>query len=105
MGLYLILIFFWDTAGQERFKSIALNYFKSSNGFIFCYDITNKKSFENIKEWIELAFNNNNSHKINFLIGNKNDLIQQREVNQDEGENFLKIIIILIEFLKFLVIN
>ena len=80
----------WDTAGQERFKSIALNYFKSSNGFIFCYDITNKKSFENIKEWIELAFNNNNSHKINFLIGNKNDLIQQREVNQDEGENFAK---------------
>ena len=80
----------WDTAGQERFKSIALNYFKTSNGFIFCYDITNKESFENIQEWIELAFDNNNSHKVNFLIGNKNDLINQREVSQDEGENFAK---------------
>jgi len=80
----------WDTAGQERFKSIALNYFKTSNGFIFCYDITNKKSFENIQEWIELAFNNNNDHKVNFLIGNKSDLIQQREISQDDAENFAR---------------
>ena len=56
----------WDTAGQERFKSIAVNYFRTSNGFIFCYDITNKKSFESIQKWVELAFSNNDSHKVNI---------------------------------------
>ena len=80
----------WDTAGQERFKSIAVNYFRTSNGFIFCYDITNKKSFESIQKWVELAFSNNDSHKVNFLIGNKCDLKDKRDVNIEEGENFAK---------------
>ena len=48
----LAKVHIWDTAGQERFKSIAVNYFRTSNGFIFCYDITNKKSFESIQKWV-----------------------------------------------------
>ena len=71
-------IHIWDTAGQERFKSIAVNYFRTSNGFIFCYDITKKKSFDNIKNWVELAFFNNDLQKVNFLIGNKMDLNNKR---------------------------
>ena len=86
----LAKVHIWDTAGQERFKSIAVNYFRTSNGFIFCYDITNKKSFESIQKWVELAFSNNDSHKVNFLIGNKCDLKDKRDVNIEEGENFAK---------------
>ena len=52
-------IHIWDTAGQERFKSITVNYFKNSHGFIFVYDITNRESFENLNNWIDLAFQNN----------------------------------------------
>ena len=83
-------IHIWDTTGQERFKSIAVNYFRTSNGFIFCYDITKKKSFDNIKNWVELAFFNNVLHKVNFLIGNKMDLNNKREVDIEEVENFAK---------------
>ena len=79
----------WDTAGQERFKSIALNYFKSSHGFMFVYDITVKKSFYNIPNWINLAFSNSNNIGINFLVGNKTDL-DEREVEIAEGEKFAK---------------
>ena len=86
----LTKIHIWDTAGQERFKSIAVNYFRTSNGFIFCYDITKKKSFDNIKNWVELAFFNNDLHKVNFLIGNKMDLNNKREVDIEEAENFAK---------------
>ena len=42
----------FDTAGQERFLSITNNFFNSSDGIIFLYDITNKKTFENIYYWI-----------------------------------------------------
>ena len=78
----------WDTAGQERFKSIAINYFRNSHGFIFVYDITNRESFENLNNWIELAFSNNQNSIINFLIGNKSDLNDERKVSEDEGKQF-----------------
>ena len=39
----------WDTAGQERYKSITKMYYKKSDAIIFVYDITNKESFENLK--------------------------------------------------------
>ena len=83
-------IHIWDTAGQERFKSIAVNYFKNSHGFIFVYDISNSSSFNDVKNWIELAFANNKSANINFLVGNKCDLESQRQVSVNEGEELAK---------------
>ena len=85
----VIKLHIWDTAVQERFKSIALNYFKSSHGFMFVYDISSKKTFENIPNWINLAFSNSNNIGINFLVGNKTD-IEERAVEIDEGEKFAK---------------
>jgi Ras-related protein Rab-1A len=75
----------WDTAGQERFKSITVNYFRSSHGFMFVYDITNKHSFQNAKNWMETAFANNKMNVVNFLVGNKCDLAEKREVNREEA--------------------
>ena len=77
----------WDTAGQERFKSISINYYRSSNGFIYVYDITNKESFQNLDSWIHLTNENCNTNVINFLVGNKSDL-ENREVSKEEGEEF-----------------
>ena len=76
----------WDTAGQERFKSIAINYFRNSHGFIFVYDISNRESFENLNNWIELAFSNNQNSIINFLIGNKSDL--RNKINIPDLKDF-----------------
>ncbi len=77
----------WDTAGQERFKSISVNYFRSTHGFIFLYDVTSKISFNNLNSWIEMAFNSNKSSVVNFLIGNKSDL-DSRQVSPEEGKEF-----------------
>ena len=44
----------WDTAGQERFRSFAKIFYKDSKVICLCYDITNKKSFETLKDyWYE----------------------------------------------------
>ena len=77
----------WDTAGQERFKSISVNYFRASHGFIFVYDVTNKQSFLNLSNWIDTAFNSNRNTEINFLVGNKNDM-KNREVEIEEAKDF-----------------
>ena len=36
----------WDTSGDERFRSIAISTIRSSKGIIFVYDITDRKSFD-----------------------------------------------------------
>jgi small GTP-binding protein len=78
----------WDTAGQERFKSISVNYFRSAHGFMFVYDVTNKNTFQNLGSWVDVAFNNNKSTLVNFLVGNKIDPEEKREVSSQEGRNF-----------------
>ena len=78
----------WDTAGQERFKSVALNYYRSSNGFIYVFDLSNKESLNNLNFWINLTNENCESNVINFLVGNKNDIEDGREVTKEEGEEF-----------------
>ena len=80
----------WDTAGQEKFKSISINYYRSSNGFIYVYDITDKDSLSNLEFWIKLTKENTDSNVINFLVGNKSDLEKKREVSTEEGKEFAK---------------
>jgi len=84
---YKIKIQLWDTAGQERFHSITSNYFHGANGILFIYDITNKNSFEGVKDWIKESENyDNNIQKI--LLGNKCDLTNLRGVKKEEVEIF-----------------
>ena len=44
----------WDTAGQEKYKSIAKIFYRNADVCVFVYDITNKNSFNEIKNfWIK----------------------------------------------------
>ena len=75
----------WDTAGQERFKSITKSYYQGANGILFVYDITNRKSFLNVKEWIKDVENKNNNFK-KILVGNKIDLKNNNQIVNKEDE-------------------
>ena len=79
----------WDTAGQERFKAITKSFFKAADGIVFVYDVTNKPSFVNIKNWIKDAESKANDFKI-IIVGNKIDFNDSREVSFEEGKNFAK---------------
>jgi small GTP-binding protein len=79
----------WDTAGQEKYRAIGRHFYRES--FIVClvYDITNKKSFENIKSiWYpELMEHRENEKKIS-LIGNKNDKYLEEDVDEKSVKEF-----------------
>ena len=77
----------WDTAGQERFRSLAKSFMKDADGILFVYDITNKKSFDNIKNWIKRTEDVNDSFQ-KIIVGNKNDLENKREVKKETLEKF-----------------
>lgn len=47
-----IILQIYDTAGQEKFKSISRNYFKTADGILLLYDISNLESFRSIKDGI-----------------------------------------------------
>ena len=84
---YKIILQIWDTAGQERFRSITKSFFRNTNGIIFVYDITSRKSFKNVKDWIK----DSELHDIGFekiLVGNKIDLNDKREVSLDELKEY-----------------
>ena len=78
----------WDTAGQENFRSITRAYYKNSVCAIIVYDITNKESFNNIQNWIEDCKNQCPKTVFFVLVGNKNDLENERKVSFEEGKKF-----------------
>ena len=80
----------WDTAGQERYRNIAKNYFQSSDGFIIVYDISNIDSFEKLDYWIEQIKTNSQENTKMILFGNKCDIINDRKVTKEEGEEYAK---------------
>jgi len=80
---YSITLHIWDSAGQERFRSITKNIYRNTNGVLFVYDITNKVTFRNIKNWIKDTENIDKEIK-GVIIGNKIDLEDKREITKEE---------------------
>ena len=82
-----IKIQIWDTAGQERFKSITKSYYKGAKGAIIVYDITRRATFENVQEWFkDTKTMGDNTHLVLMLVGNKCDLVNERQVSTEEGK-------------------
>ena len=80
----------WDTCGQELYRSLITNFYRNSSLAIIVYAINSKETFEDIEMWLrELRTHSNPDVKV-FLIGNKVDLEEEREVKKEEGEAFSK---------------
>ncbi|CAN3368351.1 GTP-binding protein Ypt6p [Diutina catenulata] len=68
----------WDTAGQERFRSLIPSYIRDSHVAVVCYDVTNKKSFNNLEKWIKDVKSERGDDVIIVLVGTKSDLANER---------------------------
>lgn len=90
VGDYLVKFEIWDTAGQEKYRSLAPLYYRGASAALVVYDITNKESFDNARNWIEEVQTREGKHVVIGLAGNKVDLSPQRQVSTEEGENFAK---------------
>lgn len=77
----------WDTAGQERFRSLIPSYIRDSNVAVVVYDISNRESFENVDTWINYVKQERGGDVIIVLVGNKNDLDNDRKVTLQDGED------------------
>ena len=79
----------YDTTCKEQFFYIVQYYYKSSDGIILVYDITDRNSFKKVDYLInELKKNNIFGGIPIFLVGNKIDKKYHREITFEEGEKF-----------------
>jgi small GTP-binding protein len=81
-----IKLYIWDTAGQERFRNIAQQYYNGADGIFLVYDVTDRKSFEKVSEWMKTILSYKTKDKIGLiLLANKVDS-DTREISMDEGQ-------------------
>ncbi|KAG1683856.1 hypothetical protein DVH05_012738 [Phytophthora capsici] len=77
----------WDTAGQERFHRITATYYKGANGIVLVYDVSDRRSFDNVGYWMNniRQYSSPTQMPAMLLVGNKIDL-PNRVVSLEEGQ-------------------
>ena len=89
-----------DTAGQEEFHSLRDQYIRQGEGYLIIYSINNRSSFEEVETFLDQILS---AKEITedliaeaaqecavVLVGNKCDLVDQRKVTREEGEQLAK---------------
>lgn len=74
----------WDTAGQEKFRTLTTSYYKGANAVLFVFDITERDSFFQLKEWMMETKKHVGNDFVGIIVGNKLDLDFKRVVKTDE---------------------
>ena len=82
---------FLDSTAAEKYISALKQYIQKIDCFIFMYDITDKKSFEDIEKWIKIVTDLKKKQKIAMiLLGNKRDIKHERQIVEQDAEEFAK---------------
>ena len=58
----------WDTAGQEKYRGLTKIFYKDAKIIILVYDISSRKSFEEIKNYWYKQIMENSNEKISKII-------------------------------------
>jgi small GTP-binding protein len=89
-GMKSIRIRFVDTSGSERFRSVSRGYFKHSDIILLIFDLTSKKSFEELEEWMDdiLTLCDPETHVL--VIGNQKRISDEQQISKTELKQFSK---------------
>ncbi|GAM24672.1 hypothetical protein SAMD00019534_078470 [Acytostelium subglobosum LB1] len=90
----MVTLQLWDTSGQERFRSLEISYYRGSDCCILVFDVTNKKSMEELKMWREDFIDKTgvqNPDQFPFIVfGNKVDDAEKRVVFEKDAQAFIR---------------
>jgi len=78
----------WDTAGQERFRTITSSYYRGARGFLLVFDVSDVESFNNLRAWFNEIEGYASEERTILLIGHKQDMYDQRQVDREVAEKF-----------------
>ena len=79
----------WDTCGQEQFRTVNQLFVKNSKMALLVYDITNYKTFEELKNfWYSYVTSAVGKNIIFGIAGNKSDLYENEQVKVSDAQQF-----------------
>ena len=78
----------WDLAGQDSFDSVRHLYYKGARGCVLIFDLTRRKTLDSVKDWHDALIKHSlvKSRIPVVIVGNKIDLVAQREVTKEEAQ-------------------
>jgi len=81
-----IIYSLWDVGAQVYFKRFRQTYYLGTQAAFIVFDLTNRESYENVKQWYAELEDFIGGRDIPFIIiGNKSDLKEQRVVEYQDG--------------------
>ena len=84
-----LMLDIWDTAGQEKYRALTKFFYKDAKVAILVYDITRMDTFNSVKNfWYEQVKENGPKNIVIGIAGNKCDLYEKEEVNENEAREF-----------------
>ena len=81
----LIRLQIWDTCGQEGYRSLVQNFYRGTALAILVYAINDMKSFNDVGTWVKQLKAYSSPDVKMFLVGNKNDLENERKIKEEDG--------------------
>ena len=81
----LVRLQIWDTCGQEGYRSLVQNFYRGTALAILVYAINDIKSFNDVGTWVKQLKAYSSPDVKMFLVGNKNDLVNERKIQEEEG--------------------
>lgn len=82
----LVCGFKLTAAGQERFRTITTAYYRGAMGILLTYDVTDERSFNNIRNWIRNIEQHATEGVNKILVGNKCDMLDKKVINKEQGQ-------------------
>ena len=80
----------WDTAGQEKYRSLTRRYYEGVSGVILVFDVCDESSLQNLNQyWLPKILENADENIDLAIVGNKTDLINEREIDQKDIDKFI----------------
>lgn len=78
----------WDLSGQAHFSAVRSKFYNKADGALLVFDLTNKKTFENLDSWLTETKNGVGAEIPMFILGNKMDLSDIISVQDQEVEGY-----------------
>ena len=81
----------WDTCGEETYENLMKNFYRSALCIFVVFSLEDENSFLNLNKWIfDIKKINENESPIIVLIGNKKDMISERQISKEDIEKYCK---------------
>lgn len=87
----LVQLLLVDTAGQEYFSKLRPQYYRGASACLIMYALNERSSFESVPDWlVEFRKYIPQPSVPIALVGNKKDLVDQRQVSTEEAYSLAK---------------